>query len=360
MAAASAHFYLGANTPAGFYSLYDQLIAPASAEAIFILKGGPGCGKSSLMRRAAEDISARGEMVEYIHCSGDPDSLDAVFFPRLKTAIVDGTAPHIIEPQYPGVIEQYVCLGNCYNTEALKNLRTEVFTLTAAYKSYYSRAYRILDAACQVLGDLPDSFLSPTAVGRMEKRIHSIAAREFKKTGNAPGTITKRFLGGVTSQGVLCRFDTAETLCDRIYEIVDNHRLASPTLQFLQEAATAVGLDVITCPSPLCPKRLEHLLIPALSLGFVTSTDMVPYEGHSFRRIRLDALIQTEALRKNRAKLRFSKKVSRLLIEEAVSALSQAKFYHDELEALYNPYVDFSAVYETGDKIAKQITQTIS
>lgn len=87
-------FFLGANTPAGFYSLYDQMIEPGTARRIYLLKGGPGCGKSSLMRRVARALEAGGEPVEYILCSGDPDSLDAVIFPNLRAAVVDATAPH--------------------------------------------------------------------------------------------------------------------------------------------------------------------------------------------------------------------------------------------------------------------------
>ena len=94
MEQAKVCFYLGANAPTGFYSLYDQLIDPAEAENIFILKGGAGCGKSSLMRTVARAAEETGRRVEYIQCSGDPDSLDAVVIPDLKTAIVDGTAPH--------------------------------------------------------------------------------------------------------------------------------------------------------------------------------------------------------------------------------------------------------------------------
>ena len=48
--------------------------------------------------RDLDGVAARAEeqglRVEYIRCSGDPDSLDAVVFPALNTAIVDGTAPH--------------------------------------------------------------------------------------------------------------------------------------------------------------------------------------------------------------------------------------------------------------------------
>ena len=75
-------FFLGANTPSGFYSLYDQLLPPTGAEDCFLLKGGPGCGKSTLMRRVAQAVEARGLTVEYIRCSGDPDSLDAIWIPH--------------------------------------------------------------------------------------------------------------------------------------------------------------------------------------------------------------------------------------------------------------------------------------
>ena len=94
MATADIRYFLGANSPDGFYSLYDQMIDPVQARRIYILKGGPGCGKSSLMRRVAQAMEEKGASVEYIACSGDPDSLDAVVFPALNTAIVDGTAPH--------------------------------------------------------------------------------------------------------------------------------------------------------------------------------------------------------------------------------------------------------------------------
>lgn len=95
-------YFLGANAPAGFYSLYDQLICPEQARAVYILKGGPGCGKSTLMGRVAAALEGAGEQVEYIHCSGDPQSLDGVVFPWLGAAIVDGTAPHGADPKPTG------------------------------------------------------------------------------------------------------------------------------------------------------------------------------------------------------------------------------------------------------------------
>ena len=116
-------FFLGANTPSGFYSLYDQMLDPAEARRVFLLKGGAGCGKSSLMKRVAASLEEAGQSVEYIRCSGDPDSLDAVIFPQLKAAIVDATAPHVQEPRLPGVVESYVDLGRFYDHHALAEKR---------------------------------------------------------------------------------------------------------------------------------------------------------------------------------------------------------------------------------------------
>ena len=91
-------YFLGANSPAGFYSLYDHLLPPEQARAIYILKGGPGCGKSTLMRKIGVRAEEAGLETEYILCSGDPDSPDALILPSKAVAIVDGTAPHVVVP----------------------------------------------------------------------------------------------------------------------------------------------------------------------------------------------------------------------------------------------------------------------
>ena len=81
-------YFLGANSPTGFYSLYDHLLSPEEARAI-----------STLMRKIGAWAEEAGLETEYILCSGDPDSLDAVILPAVGTAIVDGTAPQGVVPQ---------------------------------------------------------------------------------------------------------------------------------------------------------------------------------------------------------------------------------------------------------------------
>ena len=58
------YFFLGANSEEGFFSLYDQLLG-GRLDDLMILKGGPGCGKSTFMRRMGAAMERAGERVVY-------------------------------------------------------------------------------------------------------------------------------------------------------------------------------------------------------------------------------------------------------------------------------------------------------
>lgn len=352
-------FFLGANTPAGFYSLYDQMLEPEKAQRVFLLKGGAGCGKSSLMRRVAEKLEEAGEKVEYIYCSGDPDSLDAVIFPRIQAAIVDATAPHAQEPSLPGVVESYIDLGRFYDHKALKEKRTEIAAATKGYKSHYGRAYRCFTAAAQLMEDNRALVLTPALEEKMAKRAKGIMSREIKKTGRKPGQMKQRFLGAVSCQGISCRFETANALCGKVYELCDTYGVGAGMLTSLAAGAMGAGYDVIVCPCPLFPDRAEHLIIPELGLAFVTSTPSLPYEGRPYRRVRLDAMIDADLMREYKARLKFSRKVISSLLSEGTEALAQAKAEHDVLEKLYNPHVDFDGVYQQAQAVAGELLEML-
>ncbi len=260
-----------------------------------------------------------------------------------------------MEPKLAGAVERYVNLGDCYDRDGLAAIKGQLTACMAGYKSCYQRAYRCLTAAAQIYEDTRALLLTPALEAKLAKRAKGILSREVKKSGRAPGRAVQRFLGAVTWQGLLCNFDTVDAQCRKVYELCDSYGLGAPLLTFLASGAMAAGYDVIACPSPLFPGRLEHLLIPELELAFITSTPALPYERRSFRRIRLDAMADADLLRRSRPRLRFSRKVAAALVDEAVESLAQGKAMHDELEALYNPHVDFGRVHTIADSIRDEL-----
>ena len=348
-------YFLGGNTPTGFYSLYHQLSDPTRIRALYIIKSGPGSGKSSLMRRVERHARAAGLETQQVLCSGDPDSLDALILPQLGAALVDGTAPHVVEPQCPGVVDRYIDLSGFYDRAGLQPLKQDILDATAEYQGHYKRVYHCLGAAGELRRDMTELLDGPEVQRKLSKRAAGIISRELKKPPVGEGRADLRFISAVTHKGTLTLWDTVAAQADRIYELADSFGLAHHMLNPILTAALAAGCDAVVCPDPMAPDRLAHLIFPSLSLAFVTSTQEEPWPGPAYRRLRLDTMADADVLRLNRPRLRFTRRVASALMEEGVADLAQAKAAHDRLEKLYNPYVDFDAVAQTADRLAQEV-----
>lgn len=332
------NFFVGANSGEGFRNLFSEVTALEDTYDLLVLKGGPGVGKNTFMREVGRTFEEAGETVEYLWCSGDPDSLDGVVIPAIRSAVVDGTSPHVIEPRYPAAVDRYVNLGRYYDIAAAKTCREEIVGRTREYKEAYGRAYHCLKAARQVELDAVSVVRGSADLGRVKRRIEGIIRRELHRKGEETGATKRRFLGSVTHKGYVWRYDSVQALCPKVYEMQDSFELAAPLFARLHAAAAENGWDSVVCLSPENMNHIEHLLIPGLGLAFVTSKPDMEFPEEPFRRIRLDALAETDG------KVRFCKRMAALLRKEAIEALGDAKGRHDMLEAVYNPYVDFEGV----------------
>ncbi len=248
--------------------------------------------------------------------------------------------PHVVEPRYPAAVDRYVDLGRFYDLTGAKTAADEVRARTKEYKAAYVRAYRSLHAARLMELESVSQAAESLEQERLDRRISGIIARELRQKGGQQGRVTRRFLGSLTHQGYVWRFDSVDTLCPKVYEFADSWERAGKALETLCRAACQKGWDVIACMSPEEPGRIEHLLVPGAGLAFVTSKPGMEYGKKPYRRVRIDAMAEPE----NKARLRFQAKMTELLREEGVEALREAKAGHDALEAALHPYVDFDGV----------------
>lgn len=348
------YFFLGANSEEGFFSLYDQLLG-GRLDDLMILKGGPGCGKSTFMRRVGAAMERAGERVVYINCSGDPDSLDGAIF--LDRNALSWTVPARMCSSRPTPVasERYVDLTRFYDVDAAKARRAEIVALSDEYRAHYRSAYRILRAMGEVESERRVAMHAQMDFSKLRRRTDGILARELRGDGTGSGRVDRVFLGGVTHRGEICRFDTVEALCPRIYAIIDSVGLGNEMLETVVQAAQAKHFDIIACPNPDRPRELHHVLIPEKGLAFITTNARNPYGGKPTAALRLDAMAEEKLTRAQKAKLRFTRRVEASLLDEAVSALSDAKKAHDALESAYHPCVDFEGATALAEEEIKRL-----
>lgn len=342
--------FLGANSRYGFYSLYEGFTRPEQGDFLWLIKGGPGCGKSSFMKRIGAAAEAKGQNVEYIHCSGDPDSLDGVWLPALGTGYMDATAPHAMDAAYPAASSMYIDLGRFYDTAALRPRNGEIMELNRRYKALYSTAYAQISAAAEILPRYIPGLWGGGEKAKMRKKLGAFAAREFKGAQKGTGRVSHRFLDAISCKGRLFLWDSAENLCGRLCLLDNELGMAHFYLSELAEAAAAEGLDVTVCHDCLDPKLISALLLPGAELALVASRPGLECPCEIYRHIRLDAMADRKTLAAHRPLIRKNAKLSRALLDAAVETLAEAKALHDELEAVYNPHVDFGGVYGEAEK----------
>ncbi len=338
-------YFLGANSGQGFSSLYDSFVSHEQGDFLWVIKGGAGCGKSSFMKMIGGAAERAGLEVEYVRCSGDPNSLDGVYIPSLKTAFMDGTAPHVADANLTAVDSAYIDLSQFYDVNAIANYKDELNALNFQCKLYYKKAYALLSAAASLKSGWLDTLALPQEKSNVKKRMERLCLREFGARRREPGTVTKRFLSAYTCLGRMGFPETAEFYCNRLYALESRCALDSLALNYIAQSALDAGYDILLCPDPLLPEKTEAVIIPALALGFVSADCPLGRNGE-YKHIRLDSAIEKSREKELRPQQRRYEKSFSFLIEEATSALSDAKRVHDRLEQIYNPLVDFGGVYE--------------
>lgn len=149
-------YFAAANGYTGFRSYFDNIFVSEGFKRIFVLKGGPGTGKSTLMKRVADFTASEELDCDTIFCSSDPDSLDGVIVhtTRGKYAVIDGTAPHQRDAVVPGAIDVIINLGDNFNIPLLETRRDEILSLNAKKKRAYSDAYSYLRIAGAINGKI--------------------------------------------------------------------------------------------------------------------------------------------------------------------------------------------------------------
>lgn len=330
------HFFMSAYTPNGFISHFDELANSQKYKRSYLIKGGAGSGKSTIIKKSASHLKSHTKHIELIHCSLDPNSLDGAIFDE-RITMLDATPPHSLEPKLPGVYERMISLYDCFDNDRLSSAEREISSLKAAEEIHKSRAQSFIRAAGLLLSSNESIAARCINTEKLTNFITRLCLRELKSPKTYRGEERKRFLSTVSEDGIFMFTDTAKTLCDRLFVIDDpNGAISGIILGGVLAAAKDMGHTVYVCYCPMSKNgRIEHLFIPELSLGFMTSNKFHPIDIERYKTIHTTRFMDREAMEKYSARASFQRKAARELLKEASSFIKMQKEAHAALEEYY-------------------------
>lgn len=348
-------FFLAANSCEGFVSVFGDSYNPRDGWRSYIIKGGPGTGKSSFMKHMSVHAEQMGEQIIFCPCSSDPESLDGVIIPNRKTVILDGTHPHVVEPVWPGVCEEIVNLGEFWNSEKLRENANEIFEISGKNGYLHRKASGYLKALGQVLSEEVRFAQECVDTKRCEAFAERICRKLLPDKRRGRGKEWVRFLQGVTPSGLVSYTNSITEFYDARLIISDPFGAVSNiVMRVVREYALAAGYEIITVKNAFLPSKLiDHILIPELSLSFVSENSTRKFGGDE-RRVHARRFMNVAQLHTHRQRTVFSRRIARELISAACLTLKEAKLVHDELEKYYISAMDFEALTIFAENFVKK------
>ncbi|MBQ8203827.1 MAG: hypothetical protein IJZ75_06065 [Clostridia bacterium] len=348
-------YFLAANSCEGFCEHFTDCYSLKKGWRAYIIKGGPGTGKSSFMKYVALKAKDRGMRVKLCVCSSDPNSLDAIIIEDIKTVILDGTAPHIVEPKNPGVCEEILNLGQFWDGDILRHNKERICEIVDKNKSLHKLASKYLYACGELIRDNLKLSKGITDREKVLKFTQNLC-KKYIPAKSGEGSEWMRFVGGVTPVGVVSYLDNLSKFYKKKIIIEDKYGGASGLMmEKIREHAIESGYEIITLKNPFLPSELtDHILIPQLSLMFATENEYNHIKSDE-RRIHNRRFCEVSAKKQYRGRFLFNSSVARQLLVSACETLGLAKKEHDRLERYYIKAMDFEALTDYATRITEKI-----
>lgn len=354
------HMFAGGNTPFGFYSYYKYIIDPEKANRIFILKGGPGTGKSTLMKKIGLKLAKQGYDIEFMHCSSDNNSLDGIVIPMLKIAVIDGTAPHVVDPVYPGAVDEIINLGDFWNEDGIIEAKEKIFEIGKKIRNCFERAYRYLRAAYEFKSDTEKILDLALDKGKEAIFIHDLNMKLFGSgaPSGIPGSQRLLFASAITPNGLPNFLDSLCTGHEVIRLYAPEGYSTKNVLECIKDEALKKGYFVETYFCPMAPDKIEHIVLPQLKLSIITANkyhDISEIKHQNVTTYYMNEFLDQGIIADFKPQLDFDRLYTDAVIQKAVESIAMAKSYHDILEKYYINNIDFDQLTLTRQNLIDKI-----
>jgi energy-coupling factor transporter ATP-binding protein EcfA2 len=318
------HLLASANSGEGFVQYFDCINDDSKEGFTFVLKGSPGSGKSTLMRKIGEHFYGNGLNIEFFHCSSDISSLDGVRIKELNVCVVDGTPPHAREVKIPLIDGKIVNLCDYADGEAIRKHKREITELTRKKQACFNAAYPLIAAAKKV-NDCLKHFEQ-----EQDFSLEGVLQRFNLQARKKSGLFNRKLFGSA-----LTREGTKNIVNEEDFTLISAGKISRESADGLIKAVTALGYGVTELMDLLNPYDARERLIIEDANIIVSFKAKEPVSQEEKWLIR------------ERDKL----------LKKAGEFLEGAKTCHKKIEGFYSKNMDFDGLDKCRQDIIAQIEQ---
>lgn len=354
----------GGNTCQGFFSYYDHIIEPDTTR-IFVIKGGPGVGKSTFMKYIGEKMLELGYDVEHHCCSSDNNSLDGVCIPAIGVALMDGTAPHVVDPKNPGAVDEIIHLGDFWDEEKLVQNKELILKSNKRVGRLFKIAYNQLAEAKAIKDELDSYYAEATNMAGIYGIIHDIAKdiledAEFQFV-NEPKE-RHLFSTAFTPKGQAHYLETVLDGVEKLYYVTgEASAIGSEVVGTVAKAIHMHGLasEVFHCSFE--PKAVDLVIIPDMKTAIIKEIpgiDIKIQDIPGLKKVKIKDLNQyldPDVLAVYDKEIKCARERLFSAIGRGISYIAAAKAEHDVMEEFYIPAMDFEAINAKREEILARI-----
>lgn len=333
--------FISMNSSEGFVSYFDEYIN--SLDRVYILKGGPGTGKSGLMKYFGQQAQALGYSPLYIHCSSDPDSLDGVIIEEISTGVFDGTAPHVIEPKLPGVRDEIINLGQFWDSGMLCSKKDEILSLCDKKMISYKRAEEKLSLCGGVMQSSVSKLSKYFDTDAARKKAETLCKKFKEKASSKHVNFTSRAIGmkGITNISFPSGYKT-------VY-IESFYGAEFLVLREIEKELSERTVDLAVSYSPFLPQFADVLVVPDEKTVFTT----IECDCKK-KTIKASGFVRNIP-EETKKELSSAKGMSRVYLAEALDSFARMRDFHFSLEKIYSEAMDFSKKEDCQKELVRKV-----
>ncbi len=359
------HMYPGGNTRYGFHSLYDHMVLPR-VERKIILKGGPGVGKSTFMKKVGGFFIEKGFNIEFHWCSSDDNSLDGIVIGNNQVCILDGTAPHIVDPVYPGAVDEIVNLGEYWDREQIKSNRDAIIKLTGKIGRYFNQAYHRLQESGIAYDELKSYHSRSIDERALNRNIQALSSDFLEGETSSFEKTRHLFAGAITPSGLNTKIESIIPADASLFAVKGSPGSGLKNLlRYVEQLLELSGVYAEIYHNPFDPAEIDLIILPGSRKALLdTSSNIFAYEKKlqtpKYRRILdFDKFLDKSEIELSAKSISQSQDRMEAGIRDAVYFIESAKKTHDELELYYIPAMNFEAIDAFREQLQKELLQEL-